>query len=154
LQRSKKILIASHCLLNQNTVIPEEARAMGAIPSVVEWAMAEGNGFLQLPCPEFTYLGLDRPPMTYEEYNTAEYREHCRRILRPFIDQLVNYQQSGFEIAGTVGIGRSPSCDPGRGVFMEEFQKMLAAEKIEVKTWWFLPPVNDPIFDPKEHRIK
>lgn len=37
MQRSKKILLSSHCILNQNTVIDDEARALGAIPSALRW---------------------------------------------------------------------------------------------------------------------
>jgi predicted secreted protein len=153
LDRSKKIVVLSHCLLNQNTVIAEEARAMGAIPSVVSWALEKGYGMVQLPCPEFTYLGINRPPMTYEEYDTAEYRQHCREILLPVVRQLQEYGENGYEIVGTVGIGRSPSCDPGRGVFMEEFQALLKERHIHLEDWWYLPPVEDPVFQQDKHKI-
>ncbi|WP_066057050.1 CD3072 family TudS-related putative desulfidase [Robertmurraya korlensis] len=154
MQRSKRILVVSHCILNQNTVIPHEARALGAVPSVLQWVGKEGFGLVQLPCPEFTFLGLDRPPMTYEEYNTEEYRKHCRSIVTPVIEQLVAYQESGYELCGLVGIGSSPSCDPLRGIFMEEFQELQRKNGIIIKDTWFLPDVSDPIFDSNTHRIQ
>lgn len=153
MQRSKKILIVSHCILNQNTVIEEEARAAGAIESAVEWVMKEGYGFLQLPCPEFTYLGLNRPPMTYEQYNTPEYRKHSREILKPVLDQAEAYVKSGYELVGLLGIQSSPSCDPARGVFMEELIAMLQEKEISLSEQWFLPNTSDPVFDSEKHHV-
>lgn len=146
MQRSKRILFVSHCILNQNTVIENGARAEGAILSATEWAMKEGFGILQLPCPEFTFLGLNRPSMTYEEYNTPEYRRHCREILTPVLNQAIEYQKNGFEITGLLGIQNSPSCDPTRGVFMEELTAMFKENEINLETLWYLPNSSDPIF--------
>jgi len=154
MQRSKKILIVSHCILNQNTVIAEEARAEGAILSAVEWAMQQGYGFLQLPCPEFTFLGLNRPSMTYEQYNTLEYRQHCREILQPVLFQAVDYLKNGYEIAGILGIQSSPSCDPVRGIFMEELAALFNDSGITLKTLWYLPNTSEPVFKSDEHYIK
>jgi len=154
MQRSKKILLMSHCILNQNTVIKEEARAQGAIPSAVEWAMNEGYAFLQLPCPEFTFLGLDRPSMTYEQYNTSNYRKHCRNILKPVLSQAEDYVKNGYEIAGLLGIQSSPSCDPIRGIFMEELTAMLNEKGIPLETLWYLPNTENPVFNSSEHYVK
>jgi predicted secreted protein len=154
MQRSKKILLVSHCILNQNTVIPEEARAEGAILSAVEWAMKQGYGFLQLPCPEFTFLGLNRPSMTYEEYNTPEYRRHCREILKPVLFQAEDYVNNGYELVGQLGIQSSPSCDPTRGVFMEELLGMLTEKGITVETLWYLPNTSELVFQSEKHFVK
>ncbi|MFS0822276.1 CD3072 family TudS-related putative desulfidase [Bacillus sp. 1P02SD] len=154
MQRSKKILLVSHCILNQNTVIESEARADGAIMSAIDWAMKEGFGFLQLPCPEFTFLGLSRPPMTYEQYNTPEYRKHCKEILEPVLNQAKEYFKNGYEIAGILGIKSSPSCDPSRGIFMEELIALFAENEINLKTLWYLPNDRNPIFNSNLHYIK
>ncbi|MEH7225902.1 CD3072 family TudS-related putative desulfidase [Bacillus sp. JJ1566] len=154
MQRSKKILLVSHCILNQNTVIENEARAEGAIMSAIDWAIKEGFGFLQLPCPEFTFLGLSRPSMTYEQYNTPEYRKHCKEILKPFLNQAKEYLKNGYEIAGILGIKSSPSCDPSRGIFMEELIALFEENKINLKTLWYLPNNSNPIFNSNLHYIK
>jgi hypothetical protein len=132
MQRKKKILLVSHCILNQNTVIEGEARALGAIPSAVDWIKEQGFGVVQLPCPEFTYLGLGRPPMTYEQYNHDAYRSHCKRILVPIIQS-------------------SPSCDQDRGVFMEELQQLFKEHSIPLEKKWYLPNTKEPVFDASEH---
>lgn len=151
MQRSNKIIITAHCILNQNTVIKEEARALGAVPSVIEWILAEGYGIVQLPCPEFTFLGMNRPPMTYEQYDTPQYRQHCRDILLPIMEQLHEYQFNGYEIVGTIGIQSSPSCDQSKGVFFEEFHKLLQEKNISVGESYFLPNDLQPIFNPLQH---
>lgn len=151
MQRSKRILLVSHCILNQNTVIDGEARALGAIPSALDWMKEEGVGVVQLPCPEFTLLGLDRPSMTYEQYDHSKYRDHCRKILIPTMEQLEEYKRCGYEITGVLGIQSSPSCDPSRGVFMEELQKLFDEYDIPIEKNWFLPNDGNPKFNSKEH---
>lgn len=154
MQRNKKILLVSHCILNQNTVIEGEARALGAISSAIDWIDKEGLGVVQLPCPEFTFLGLDRPPMTYEEYDHEEYRSHCQKILMPVMDQLLEYKRCGYMITGVLGIQSSPSCDQTRGVFMEELQKLFHQNQIPLEKKWYLPNKEKPVFNSKIHFVK
>lgn len=153
MQRSKRILLVSHCILNQNTVIENEARAEGPVLSAATWALREGFGILQLPCPEFTFLGLNRPPMTYEEYDTPDYRKHCREILKPVLAQVKDYLRNGYELAGLLGIQSSPSCDPGRGVFMEELMLLFSQNGIELENLWYLPNSEEPLFRADEHLL-
>jgi predicted secreted protein len=155
MQRKKQILLVSHCILNQNTVIENEARAEGAVLSATAWATKQGFGIVQLPCPEFTFLGLNRPPMTYDEYNTPEYRKHCREILTLVLNQSKEYLMHGYELAGVLGIQSSPSCDPnrGRGVFIEELNDLFAENGIALKTLWYLPNTGDPIFNGDLHHL-
>ena len=154
MQRSKRILMVSHCILNQNTVIDNEARAEGAVQSATEWALKEGFGILQLPCPEFTFLGLNRPSMTYEEYNTPEYRKHCREILKPILHQAEEYTANGYEIVGMLGIQSSPSCDTTRGIFIEELIRLFSTKGIILKTLWHLPNTSEPVFNSDVHYVK
>jgi predicted secreted protein len=154
MRRNKKILLVSHCILNQNTVIANEARAEGAVQSATAWALKEGFGILQLSCPEFTFLGLNRPSMTYEEYNTPEYRKHCREILDPILHQAEEYVKNGYEIVGMLGIQSSPSCDTTRGIFIEELTGMFAAKGITLHTLWHLPNTSEPEFKSDVHYIQ
>ncbi len=154
MQRKKRILITSHCILNQNTVIEGEARGLGAIPSALDWILKEGVGVIQLPCPEFTFLGLERPPMTYEEYDTPAYRIHCRNLLLPIMEQVLEYKHSGYELTGILSIQNSPSCDPTRGVYMEELMKLFQENDIPIEREWYLPNDEKPVFDPSQHFVK
>ncbi|WP_428908189.1 CD3072 family TudS-related putative desulfidase [Niallia sp. Krafla_26] len=153
MQRKKEIILVSHCILNQNTVIEGEARALGAIPSAVKWMNEQGVGVVQLPCPEFTFLGLGRPSMTYEEYDHKGYRSHCKRILQPMVEQLKEYNRCGYRITGILGIQSSPSCDLVRGVFMEELTKLMEENEISIEKRWYLPNDTKPIFNSNKHYI-
>lgn len=102
--------------------------------------MDQGLGILQLPCPELTYLGVDRAPMTYSEYDTQEYRKHCRTLLAPVLTELHRLMEDGCTIEVLLGIENSPSCDlrQGKGVFMEELFALLP-EKILPKVKQMVP---------------
>lgn len=132
--RSNKIILVSHCLLNQNAVVPPLARAKGGFP-IVKALIEEGLGILQLPCPEFKFLGPKRKPMTKEEYDTMEYRELCKSLFKPVLEDIKIYLKAGYELKGIIGIKESPTCSLSeeRGIFMEEIFKALEVEKIEVK---------------------
>ena len=77
--------------------------------------------------------------MTYEQYNTPEYRQCCREILKPVLSQAKEYLKNGYELSGLLGIKSSPSCDPTRGVFMEELIAMFAENEINLEVLWYLP---------------
>jgi predicted secreted protein len=89
MKRSKKIMVTSNCILNQNAVVKKSARSSGIMKSAVDWCYEQEYGIIQLPCPEFTYLGPYRPSMTREQYDTNDFHEHCQTILRPTIASFV-----------------------------------------------------------------
>lgn len=152
MRRSKEILVASHCVINQNAVVAGEARSPGVMKAAVDWASGEGYGIFQLPCPEFTFLGPERPPMTVEEYDTPEFHIHNRKILLPAVEQLKIYQDHGYRIVGGLGIAGSPSCDPGKGVFMRDFLDLAAELGVEIDFFWQIPNTEEGAFDPRDEQ--
>ncbi|MEC0242191.1 hypothetical protein P4H66_20510 [Paenibacillus dokdonensis] len=152
MQRNKQILITSHCVINQNTVIHGEARSAGVMKSAVDWASEQGYGIFQLPCPGFTYLGLDRQPMTEEELDTPAFHDHNFRILQPVIEQLKVYQNHGYEIIGGVGISGSSSCDPGKGIFMIDFLRLAKEQGVHIDFFWQIPNTEEGVFDPRDKK--
>ncbi len=135
MKRSKKLLLVSHCVLNQNAVLKDWERARGSFQFVSE-VIKSGVALIQMPCPELIYGGLSRLPMTYEEYNTPEYRALCKKEALTVIRQVEIYVKEGYEIYGVLGIEESPTCSISnqRGVFMEELFEMLAARNITCNT--------------------
>jgi len=118
--------------LNQNAVVHGLERAKGAFP-LVEEILKRGIGIIQLPCPEFLYLGSNRPSMNKAEYEkTKGYTEHCRRILEPVFWQLEEYQKNGYSYIGVLGIQESPSCSLSSppGILMEKYM-----EEMERRNW-------------------
>jgi len=69
--------------------------------------------------------------MTFEEYNTFEYKVHCIHMLKSFSLQLKHYLNNDYQIMGILGIEESPSCDiqKGRGVFMKALRITMNALK-------------------------
>ncbi|HHX30054.1 MAG TPA: hypothetical protein GX720_02375 [Clostridiaceae bacterium] len=112
-----QIVFVSHCILNTaSKVVLYDLSAAGAEEALrlrfVSVALDKGIQLIQLPCPEFTLYGANRWGHVSNQFDTPFFRNHCRRILEPFILQLKEYLQhpERFKILGIVGIDGSPSC--------------------------------------------
>lgn len=134
--RKKEIIIVSHCVLNQNSVINGWERAPGAFNHVVHNLLDRNIGIIQLPCPELKHLGLNRPPQTKMEYNTKAYRILCSDLAKEMVGEIVTYRESGYKIVGLIGIGQSPTCDTlgNKGLFMEALFDELNDKQIQIPT--------------------
>ena len=110
MKRSKKLVVLSHCLLNANAKVEPYAGYQGVNLDVLSPYINEGYGIIQLPCPESSYLGLDRWGMTKNQYDHPAYRRHCQQILQPSLDQIEAAVKAGYNIAGVIGIKGSPNC--------------------------------------------
>lgn len=153
MKRAKRIAVVAHCLLNVNTKVCGLATYAAAHERAK--ALIDGDiGLIQLPCPEFTYLGAKRWGMTKEQYDTIGYRKHCRALAEGVVEQLVEHRAAGAQIVEIIGVDGSPSCgvfrtcagfqggeisrleelgalpqarnEQGRGVFMEELVALLS----------------------------
>ena len=159
MQRSRKILLVCHCLLNANAKVRPLARYPGVLMDALEPFFRQGVGIVQLPCPESSYLGVNRWGMSREQYDHPRYRRHCRDLLLPVMDQVESFRASGCGLVGVVGADGSPNCGvnrvpvgleggvigamgpikkqvgrlraaPGTGVFMDEVKRMLTERGI------------------------
>ena len=167
MKRSKSILIACHCLLNANAIIPPLAEYEGLNRGVLDEYIKAGVGLVQLPCPETTYLGLLRWGMTKEQYDCAGYHRHCSRILETPLLEIKAFLQAGYRILGVMGVEGSPSCGinqtcygytggeiargcvdqqiaglnmgPGSGVFIDVLKKLLERDCLDLE---FLSPTD------------
>jgi predicted secreted protein len=109
MERARKVAVVAHCFMNVNTKVKGLARFAGAHPLVSE-LIAEGQGIVQLPCPEVTYLGMRRWGMAKEQYDTPAYRRHCRSLVEPVVETLAALVDDGCVITGIWGMDGSPSC--------------------------------------------
>lgn len=134
MHRNKKIIILSHCILNQNSVVKPLARAKGAYSEVIKLLLDNNIGLVQLPCPELLFLGGSRPPMTKSEYNTPEYRELCINLIENVMLQINEYLKNNYKILGIIGIEESPTCGliNNQGILMEELLSLLKYENIKL----------------------
>ena len=131
--RNKKLILLSHCILNQNSVVLPLARSKGGFP-IAKFLLDSGIGIIQLPCPEFKFLGPQRKPMNKEEYDSSEYRSLCRNLFTPILEDIKKYLAKDYSLVGILGINKSPTCSitGRRGTFMEEIFAMLNDEAIDI----------------------
>jgi uncharacterized protein YbbK (DUF523 family) len=129
-KRSGRVVFVSHCILNENVRYLGGAGRRGSIDEVVDGFQAAGVGICQMPCPEQRAWGgvakRSLIPM-YGSEGTLRYRLRrpltlvflwrtrwvYGRLARRVVRDIADYARSGFEVAGVVGVGASPSC----GVF-------------------------------------
>jgi len=109
-QRSKKILLISHCLLNVNSKVNKLANYQGTLEELIIPLMKKGYGFIQLPCPEMLAYGIKRWGQVKDQYDTPYYRKHVKKLLEPILEQLLDYYKNGYTICGCIGIDGSPNC--------------------------------------------
>jgi predicted secreted protein len=124
-ERGGRVVFLSHCLLNENTRYLGGAFRSGAVEEVVDVYLRAGTGIHQMPCPERVVWGgvLKRwllllygrrwlTPLVplvlpgLRSFVTARYRLLARRVAR----QVGDYQRSGFDVVGVVGVDASPTC--------------------------------------------
>jgi uncharacterized protein YbbK (DUF523 family) len=126
-ERSRRVVLVSHCLLNENARYAGGATRPGAVTEIVDELVAAGYGIHQLPCPERLAWGgvLKRQSLRlYHSKGTPLYAVRgallgafigwtkiiYRRLARQVARDVADYQRAGIAVGGIVGIGASPSC--------------------------------------------
>jgi predicted secreted protein len=110
MKRGKKIIFVSHCLLNVNVKVMGLAAHPGVLKPLVCFLMDHDTAMVQLPCPETEILGLCRWGHVKDQLAYPFFKDHCRRLLAPFIRQIRMYRKNGYRLKGVIGIDGSPSC--------------------------------------------
>lgn len=132
--RNKKIVVVSHCVLNQNAVVLPLARAEG--PMQCAGVLLESRcGIYQLPCPEKRMCGMGRVGMNAAQYGAIRgYHQLCADMAEEVIQDLKDYREHGYTIAGLVAIQGSPTCSVSgqRGVLMQHLFRRLREEGMEI----------------------
>lgn len=144
MERSKKIVFISHCILNQNAKALEREKSSGSIKELVEILTQSGIGIVQLPCPQIDFNGgLGRKPKTKTSYDTKEYRSYCRKLSKDILQQIEKYLRADYAVLGMIGVEFSPTCavhqldngarsTPGKGIFIEELEDEMRKKNFQV----------------------
>lgn len=141
MQRSGKVVIVAHCLLNANSRARTIATWAGVHPVVRELA-DRGCGLLQAPCPEMPLGGCDRATATIEDYDTPQYRRTCDDLAMDLTRSAEEYLRCGYTVGPFIGVDGSPSCgvyqttsahgrEGGMGVFVRALDARLSPLGIE-----------------------
>ncbi len=148
-KRERRVIFISHCWLNINTRFPEGCSFAGANVPLIKTLLDAGLGIIQMPCPEYECLGLEK--WLYGEVILDDIRACFRIKAEVVLKQIKDYQALGFDIVGVLGMNPSPSCgvtvakgkgtmlgtdrdtseEPVPGIFIEELQKLLNQAQIE-----------------------
>jgi predicted secreted protein len=125
--RGGRVLMVSHCLLNENVRYLGGAARPGAVDEIVDLARSYGVGLHQLPCPEMqAWGGVDKLallPMygardlllhrhrrallaAFDGYTWLAYRRLARKVVR----DVLAYRAADVDVIGLVGVAASPSC--------------------------------------------
>lgn len=144
-ERGGRVLLVSHCLLNENVRYLGGATRSGAVDEVVQAALQHGVGLVQLPCPEQQAWGGVLKPLLLAGYargggwaarrplrhaaaaGLAAYtRVRVRRLAAQVADLVADYDRAGMEVVGVVGISASPSCGVGCTLDLERSADVVA----------------------------
>lgn len=122
MKRARHLILVSHCVLNQNSVVHPLARARGALRDAALLVIQSGAGIYQLPCPEMAFGGLAREPASNAEYDTPAYHELCRTLVNGVLADIRPMLDDGCSIVGVLAIRSSPTCSirEPRGHLMAE----------------------------------
>lgn len=150
-KRSKRVVLAAHCVLNHNARIDGCAYYPGAMTDIVEAVMEAGVGIVQMPCPELRCLGLDRSgrikdgkDIGIREALLGEARPCCQALVEGVLRDVAEYRKHGFQVLGVIGNDGSPACgvdfthyletgfQPGEGALMLLLREELERQGIEL----------------------
>ncbi|MCX7883527.1 MAG: hypothetical protein N2448_00605 [Caloramator sp.] len=163
MKRNKKIILLCHCILNCNSKVEGLSLYKGADEKILKYLIDKGYGIIQLPCPEVTVYGIKRWGHVKEQLDTPYFRQHCKEIFIPYLNQIKDYIKNGYKIKGIIGIDGSPSCGVsktcssskwggevgcefgiaekiidlkiinGKGIFIEEIENILKDNNLNIK---------------------
>ncbi|MFW6040516.1 MAG: CD3072 family TudS-related putative desulfidase [Thermoplasmatota archaeon] len=155
-KRSKKIVVVSHCILNQNSISDSTADFRGTFEPLVNLLIESEVGIIQMPCPELLCLGLDRSdihgaerPVVVENTRirnalNRSSKKKIKQLAAQVIFQIEEYIKHDFSIVGIIGLDRSPSCGvnttsmnneevEGKGIFMQTLMDELSGKGIDIE---------------------
>ena len=146
MNRSKKCVFVSHCLLAQVVRAKDLVKVSPAIvKQVVQFCMDNDINVFQMPCPEFLCAagGLGRDVHGKSWYEKNGLRETGSEIAKEQVNYMAKLIRAGFEVLAIIGLEFSPACAPnylnrgrrivkGKGIYIEELERELKLQKLRI----------------------
>ena len=146
MNRSKKCVFVSHCLLAQAVVADGLAKhASAAVRPVVQFCLDNDINIFQMPCPEVRCPagGLGRSLRGKTWYEKNGLRETSSQIARQQADYMTELIAGGLDVLAVLGVEFSPACavtylNRGRaviraqGIYIEELRRELESRKLSI----------------------
>jgi len=148
MKRSKKVVFAVHCLLNQNARAKGVAKTKGVVKEFVDFCIENEYGIVPIECPQLCFEPLLRNPENKETYDNEKSKTVFRRIAKAVVKKIKMYQSNDYLVEGICGVEGSPSCGAVKthitmdgetrkvkesGVFFDVLKEELNKENITVK---------------------
>jgi predicted secreted protein len=144
--RSMKVVLVSHCHLNQNSRLWKCAECPASCRKLAAGLLEREVGIIQMPCPELMVLGLDRGHIAIRSgLESIPARRALRKLGKALAFQIGQYRDCGLRVLGVLGKNGSPACGveqtsrsdgkgpiDGEGVFIQEFKAELRRSGCEV----------------------
>ncbi len=143
MERSKKVIFVSHCLLNQNARAIGRERFTGSFKDLLELFAESSVGIVQLPCPQLEFNGGLNRRLGANFHKTNGYRKQCRKLSLSLINLIENYLRSNYHVVGILGVELSATCAvhrikngrknvPGKGILIEELESEMQKRNFQV----------------------
>lgn len=144
MDRSKKIILVSHCLINQNVRPLGGEKYSGIVKELLELLSESGVGIIQIPCPQMEFSdGLNRKSKSKDSYDNNGFRAKCQKLSCSVIETIESYLSKNYEILGILGVEQSSTCGvyqiqngkrnvPGKGIFIEELEREMEKKNFQV----------------------
>jgi predicted secreted protein len=110
MNRGKKVVLVSHCILNQNSVVRPYGKKSEDFKDLLIRLIEENIGIVQLPCPEISMYGLKRWGHVKDQFETPHFKKQSKLMIENILDNIIEYKNNKYDILGVIGIKRSPSC--------------------------------------------
>lgn len=114
MERSRKIVLAAHCLLNTNAKVDGLSTEKACAKKLIYHLIEHDYGIIQLPCVEMDMCGTSRWGQVKDQLDHPHFRDRCEELLRPVVYQVEDYLSNGYQVAAVIGVDGSPTCGVGR----------------------------------------
>ncbi len=146
MNRSKKCVFVSHCLLAQVVMAKGLVKLSPAIvKQVVQFCMDNDINVFQMPCPELLCAagGLGRDVHGKAWYEKNGLRETGSKIAKEQVNYMAKLIRAGFKVLAIIGLEFSPACAPsylnrgrrivkGKGIYIEELEREFKLQKLQI----------------------
>ena len=77
MQRGKKIILLSHCILNVNPKVEGLEPYESLVKELTDYLYENKVGIIQLPCPEMAIYGIKRWGHVKDQFNYSFFKKSC-----------------------------------------------------------------------------
>lgn len=143
MERSKKVVFVSHCILNQNARALGRERSPGTVKELLELFSESDIGIVQIPCPQVEYNGGISRRANSNTCKERAYKSFCKKLSSSILQQVEKYLKKDYDVLGILGVELSATCAvhqiengtrkaPGKGILIEQLEESMRKKNFQV----------------------